>query len=586
LSAAVLVPWAATAATTAEPIQSHELAAGARAEILADGTVWVRSPAGAVDQNLLKMATTLRTSRPLRRSEDWVYTTQRREGDEGGHRGFSPHADDDGDGRVDEERLDGRDNDGDGRIDEDYAAIGDGMTAVGNMHGGRALFLETYHWDYPHLRETLVTSWRREGRDGEPQRDHVTLELPFGIWQEMTVGWDASRHAEAGAGAASEMMMVASLPRDGGRWWIGVTVLAMDSGDPPRVDGRRLELPCNGTLVCAVSVTTTLSQLRHQQATAHAVHAGAPAVPGQPAVPWIVPPLPQVGAGEEPLFATWEHEHVQESDGWRLSLDIPAGCSPLIDPESMCADMAQPGTPTHVSWRGQGTDADDAWDEPWPSPDHAELWRADASPHPFRTHLTDLRSRTGGTLTFHYAGTAMLGEKASLTCRTIWGQDVRIEVARAADPSSGSNSPAKGKSSIEASDESVAKERESRVRPPSLSPALLDNFPNPFHDQTRLRYKIPATVGEGFVWDEGQEPTLKADDPIPYQSDSPSVSLKVYTVAGHEVVALFDGICPIGTYQTTWDGNDQDGRPVAVGTYFCKLQIENWSVTKRVALLR
>ncbi len=73
---------------------------------------------------------------------------------------------------------------------------------------------------------------------------------------------------------------------------------------------------------------------------------------------------------------------------------------------------------------------------------------------------------------------------------------------------------------------------------------------------------------------------------IPYQSHTPIVSLKVYTVAGHEVVTLFDGICAIGTYETTWSGNDRGGRPVAVGTYFCKLQIENWSVTKRVVLLR
>jgi hypothetical protein len=39
----------------------------------------------------------------------------------------NPNADDDGDGRFDEDPLDGRDNDGDGRIDEDYAAMSNQM---------------------------------------------------------------------------------------------------------------------------------------------------------------------------------------------------------------------------------------------------------------------------------------------------------------------------------------------------------------------------------------------------------------------------------------------------------------------------
>ncbi len=566
-------------AADAGPVRSHELAAGARAEVDGDGVVWVRSPEGASDEILLKISTDLRASRTVRRAEDWVFTALRREGDEGGRRGFSARSDDDEDGRVDEDRLDGRDNDGDGRIDEDYAAIGDAMTAVGTLRGGRALFLETYHWDYPHLRETLVTSWRREGRDGEPQRDRVTLELPYGLWQEITVGWDAPR------ATAGEMMMVATLPRDGGRWWIGVTVLSRDGAgdDPPRVEGRRLELPCGEGLVCAVSVTTTLSQLRHRQATAHAVFAGAPAVPGQPAVPWIVPPLSQVDDDLE-LAATWRNER----DTWRLSLDIPAGFATLIDPETLVSGTARPGVPTHVSWRGRDpeTGVISGWVEGWPSADHGELWRVDASPHPYRAHLADLLSRAGGTLTFRYAGATLLDDETVLTCRSLCGQEVSVAVERAGGPRSAMNFPARETREVASGDDPGEDVFADDPHPPTLSPELLDNYPNPFPDQTRLRYTIPATVGEGFVWEEDREPTLKDSDPIPYQSGTPSVSLKIYTVAGHEVVTLFDGICAIGTYETAWDGNDRDGRPVAVGTYFCKLQIENWSVTKRVALLR
>jgi hypothetical protein len=577
----ILLPAAVPTALAADagPVRDHALDTGARFEVTADGIVRVLAPAGAEDETLLRISTGLHPARPVRRSGDRAFTALRREGDEGGRRGFSARSDDDEDGLVDEDRLDGRDNDGDGRVDEDHAAIGDAMTVVGVMRGGRALLLETYHWDYPHLRETLVTSWRREDRGGEPQRDVVTLELPYGSWQEMSVGWDEPRDA------ADEMMMVAVLPRDGGRWWLGVTVLvreAEEADGPPRVDGRRLELPCRGTLVCAVSVTTTLSQLRHRQATAHAVHAGAPAEPGQPAVPWIVPPLSKADC-EHTLAAVW-----REGDaGWRLSLEIPAGHAPLVDPETLRAGAVRLGAPGRVSWLGaDGPDGVVAWEEPWPHPDHGELWRADASPHPYRAHLADLLSRVGGTLTFHYPGAAPLEDETPLTCRTLCGQDVAVAATRAVGAPVETHAPAGEEVAAADEAELLADASAGDRRAPLLSPDLLDNFPNPFHDQTRLRYRIPATVGEGFVWEEGQQPTLKLDDPIPYPSGTPLVSLKIYTVAGHEVVTLFDGTCSIGTYETTWDGNDRDGRPMAVGTYFCKLQIENWSVTKRVALLR
>jgi hypothetical protein len=49
------------------------------------------------------------------------------EGASGGIRFPFPGCDDDRDGLVDEDRLDGRDNDGDGRVDEDFAAISDQM---------------------------------------------------------------------------------------------------------------------------------------------------------------------------------------------------------------------------------------------------------------------------------------------------------------------------------------------------------------------------------------------------------------------------------------------------------------------------
>ena len=123
-------------------------------------------------------------------------------------------------------------------------------------------------------------------------------------------------------------------------------------------------------------------------------------------------------------------------------------------------------------------------------------------------------------------------------------------------------------------------------RIPTLAPHLLENYPNPFMNNLQIRFKVPETVGEGFVWGENEEPLLAPSDPIPYSSDQPRVTLKIYNVAGHEVAAVFDEPCGPGERTAHWNGLDPSGRPVATGTYFCKLQIENWSVTKRVALIR
>ena len=60
-------------------------------------------------------------------SDNHIYET--RAGAPSGSRAPSPDADDDEDGRVDEDWLDGRDNDSDGVFDEDFAAVSDQMLA-------------------------------------------------------------------------------------------------------------------------------------------------------------------------------------------------------------------------------------------------------------------------------------------------------------------------------------------------------------------------------------------------------------------------------------------------------------------------
>jgi hypothetical protein len=92
-------------------------------EYLRTAELWVGAVAG---DNLEHVSTGLEF-RPSLDPRDTIYLTH--EGAPGGSRlGFAPDGgDDDGDGRRDEDFLNGKDDDGDGRVDEDFEAIGQEM---------------------------------------------------------------------------------------------------------------------------------------------------------------------------------------------------------------------------------------------------------------------------------------------------------------------------------------------------------------------------------------------------------------------------------------------------------------------------
>ena len=121
---------------------------------------------------------------------------------------------------------------------------------------------------------------------------------------------------------------------------------------------------------------------------------------------------------------------------------------------------------------------------------------------------------------------------------------------------------------------------------PALNPELLGNYPNPFREVTTISFAVPSTVQEGFVWAEDQEPLLAPQSAMPYRSGQPLVSVRVYSINGQELATLFAEYASTGQYNVSWDGTDVLGRSVASGTYFCKLQIENWSVTRRLVFIR
>jgi hypothetical protein len=102
---------------------SAEWPGGSRVEYLYAAGLWIGAVVGGVPA--VSTAAYEFEFRPTPDPVDVVYYAA--EGDAGGNRVPHPDADDDGDGMIDEEWLDGRDNDADGMIDEDFAAISEDM---------------------------------------------------------------------------------------------------------------------------------------------------------------------------------------------------------------------------------------------------------------------------------------------------------------------------------------------------------------------------------------------------------------------------------------------------------------------------
>ncbi|HEX5131921.1 MAG TPA: kelch repeat-containing protein [Candidatus Krumholzibacteria bacterium] len=98
------------------------------------------------------------------------------------------------------------------------------------------------------------------------------------------------------------------------------------------------------------------------------------------------------------------------------------------------------------------------------------------------------------------------------------------------------------------------------VRPPVTGPAVLHpNHPNPFNPTTTIRFEAAA----------GQR-----------------AFLRVYDVNGAAVRTLFDGTATGGVTSLTWNGRDDDGRAVASGVYFYRLETAGVSTARRMVLLK
>ena len=84
-------------------------------------------------------------------------------------------------------------------------------------------------------------------------------------------------------------------------------------------------------------------------------------------------------------------------------------------------------------------------------------------------------------------------------------------------------------------------------------------YPNPFNPRTTIEFELAETG---------------------------AIELAIYDVGGRLVRVMDSGSRAAGRYQATWDGQDNDGRAVPTGTYFCRLNTAQGSQTRKLTLAR
>lgn len=97
----------------------------------------------------------------------------------------------------------------------------------------------------------------------------------------------------------------------------------------------------------------------------------------------------------------------------------------------------------------------------------------------------------------------------------------------------------------------------SNILPESFT--LAQNAPNPFNPQTRIDYDIPKAT---------------------------NVRLEVYNVLGQHVNTLVDGFQEAGSKSVIWNGRDNSGASVSSGVYFYRIEAGDFSMTRKMMMLK
>ncbi|MCH7755866.1 T9SS type A sorting domain-containing protein [candidate division KSB1 bacterium] len=94
---------------------------------------------------------------------------------------------------------------------------------------------------------------------------------------------------------------------------------------------------------------------------------------------------------------------------------------------------------------------------------------------------------------------------------------------------------------------------------PVVRTALLQNIPNPFNPETKIRYQLP---------------------------NSGEVVLKIFDILGREVKSLVNEKLEAGFHEVTWNGRNNSGRKVSSGVYYYQIRASEFKETKKMILMK
>jgi hypothetical protein len=101
--------------------------------------------------------------------------------------------------------------------------------------------------------------------------------------------------------------------------------------------------------------------------------------------------------------------------------------------------------------------------------------------------------------------------------------------------------------------------REGSEMIPEIIEFSASNYPNPFNPTTTIAYSLP---NDGMI------------------------ELKVFNIKGQLVKTLVKGEQLAGSYETVWNGKDNNGKNVSSGIYFYKLSTEDDTIMKKMLMLK
>lgn len=580
-------PAAGQPASAPAPLYEAALLPGVVCRIAPDGALAVVETAGGRTLLTLQAAGDPGPSRGRgAEAPEAAFARVVGDGAAGGARGFSLAADDDRDGTRDEDPLDGLDNDRDGWTDEDYAAVGDTMVVVHTRGPGPHLQREFYRWTGANLRPAIFLSVRKDD-SAYP----AALQLRSGgPWLQAEI----ASYPHAGDGQPQALSLRALVTNTtaaagAGEVWLGLLMLSeVDGGGGlPRSarDVADLDIEIGGEgLPLAVCAASSWLQLCSRLGEATLAYRGVADPMSGRRVKWIAPARCVRCRQAEPAVFRWTWT---AQAGVILWVDPAPGANPMLDPDLVRVNGLPLGSPLEAIWTAPtGERASVPWTACSLRDVRAGTTSAQGLAHAIPTWWTHTG---GGRFALRYdtvpdavrdlllrnegpeGGLALSGR--SVCGRTI-DAELRYEIP-------GPSTAAADRAPRGAGTDLLADRGKLR-----LSPELLKGWPNPFRDRIRILFRVPRTLQEAFVWEDGAPVGLDLQAAVPWRGGAPQATVKIYNMEGHELATLFDGGGAAGEVTLTWDGKDAYGRPVASGTYFCKLQLDDLSVTRRIVYLR